>query len=116
MKMGSYMLLHRQRPERSPLMTAPSRILLIMADFMLRQTVAEHLGAVMDAVVSEADTAETGLAAASAQDLIVVDESAPEPGSLGLCRRLRDHGITAPLLLLSTAAAPPPWPCWPATC
>ena len=108
MKMGSYMLAHRQRPERPPLMNGPSRILLIMADAMLRQTVAEHLSTAMGFAISEAGDAETGLAAASAQDLIVVDESAPNQASPGLCRRLRDQGISAPLLLLSAAASPPP--------
>ena len=84
-------------------MTGPARILLIMADAMLRQTVAEHLDTAMGLRVSEAADLETGMAAASAQDLIVVDEGAPD---LGICRHLRSHGITAPLLLLSAAAAP----------
>jgi DNA-binding response OmpR family regulator len=86
-------------------MTGPARILLIMADAMLRQTVAEHLGAAMGLTVTEAADLDAGLAVASAQDLIVVDETAPDQG---ICRHLRGQGITAPLLLLSAAAAPPP--------
>ena len=105
MMMGSYMLSLWQRPERLLPMTGPARILLIMADSMLRQTVAEHLDKAMGLRVSEAANLEAGLAAASAQDLIAVDESAPDQG---ICRALRSQGITAPLLLLSAATAPPP--------
>ena len=87
-------------------MSGPPRILLIIADAMLRQTVAEHLAATM--AVSQADDAEAGLAMAAGQDLIVVDEAPSDLDGGGLCRRLREQGITTPLLLLSASAEAKP--------
>ncbi len=87
-------------------MSGPPRILLIVADALLRQTVAEHLGLAAGMTVSETATAEAGLAQAGGQDLIVVDEALADRDGGGLCRRLREHGITTPLLLLSASADP----------
>lgn len=74
---------------------------------MLRQTVAEYL-ATTAMTVSLATSAGEGLAGAGGHDLIVVDEGLADLDGGRLCRRLREHGITTPLLLLSGSAAPPP--------
>ena len=87
-------------------MSGPSRILLIIADDMLRQTVAEHLAAT--AAVAQAACAHAGLAMINDQNLIVVDEALADLDGGELCRRLRDQGVTAPLLLLSGSNQPPP--------
>ena len=84
-------------------MSGPSRILLIIADSMLRQSVAEHLRLSPGLTVSETATAHGGLAAACGQHLIVVDEALAEGDGGELCRRLREQGVTVPLLLLSAA-------------
>ncbi len=83
-------------------MGAPSRILLAIDDPLLRQSVAEHFGAVVGMAVDEAADVEATLALAGCQDLIVVDEAL---GGLQLCRRLRDQGVAVPLLLLATAGS-----------
>ncbi|MDO8607838.1 MAG: response regulator transcription factor [Phaeospirillum sp.] len=87
-------------------MSGPSRILLIIADDMLRQTVAEHLTAVAMMTVAQAANADAGLTMTGGQDLIVVDEALTDLQGDELCRRLREQGMTTPLLLLS--GSPPP--------
>ena len=87
-------------------MSGSPRILLIIADGLLRQSVAEHLGLAAGMAVTEAETAEAGLAQAGGRDLIVVDEGLADRDGGGLCRRLRERGIATPLLLLSATADP----------
>ncbi|RAU23743.1 DNA-binding response regulator [Paramagnetospirillum kuznetsovii] len=83
-------------------MTGPSRILLVVADAMLRQTMAEHLETAAAMSASQAEDMENGIAQAEGHDLIVVDDAfAP------MCRTLRDHGSAAALLLLSASASLP---------
>ena len=86
-------------------MTAPPRILLVLDDALLRQSVAEHLGHAAGMLVTEAADAESALAAAAGHDLVVVDEALDGPA---LCRRLRDSGGTAPVVLLGSALPSPP--------
>ena len=86
-------------------MTAPPRILLVLDDTLLRQSVAEHLGRSAGMLVTEAADAEAALAAAGGHDLVVVDEALDAPM---LCRRLRDSGSTAPVVLLGAALPSPP--------
>lgn len=87
-------------------MSGPTQILLVIADDMLRQTVAEHLASTM--TVSQATSASAGLSMAGGHDLILVDDALADLDGMGLCHRLREHGITTPLLLLSGSAQPRP--------
>lgn len=87
-------------------MSDPSRILLVIADDMLRQTVAEHLGGPAGLTVGEARSMAEALALAGDHDLVVIDETGtPE---INPCRGLRDAGINLPLLLLCGPAGAPP--------
>ncbi len=93
-------------------MSGQPRILLMVADSMLRQTMAEHLEGAASMVVVQSATAEVGCVLAAGHDLIVVDEALNDPEDSGLCQRLRDLGIAAPLLLLGVqAVSPPGCPC-----
>ncbi|OAN50299.1 hypothetical protein A6A04_02560 [Paramagnetospirillum marisnigri] len=78
-------------------MNGPPSILLIIADAMLRQSIAEHLADSLGAAVAQLAEDEAPAQAARSHHLIILDAEAN--GAL-LCGSLRDDGITAPLLLL----------------
>ncbi|CCG42106.1 response regulator transcription factor [Magnetospirillum molischianum] len=81
------------------------RLLLVIADPLLAETVAGHLGASM--AVTRADDFVSALAAVGEQDLVLLDEAAwgdeNEP-----CRTLRAAGVTLPLVLLAAGGAANP--------
>lgn len=79
-------------------MSAAPRILLVIADAMLRQTLAEHLGESAGMAVVQAGTAAEGRAGAAGCDLIILDETI----GLDEC-----DDRAAPLLLLCAAATAP---------
>jgi DNA-binding response OmpR family regulator len=79
-------------------MTGRSRILLVIADDMLRQAVAEHLQTVAGWTLGETRSVESGLAVAAGHDLVVIDDSVA--GYAEAPRRFRDQGLTVPLLVL----------------
>ncbi|EPY02029.1 response regulator transcription factor [Magnetospirillum fulvum] len=81
------------------------RLLLVIADPLLAETVAGHLGRAM--AVTRADDPASALAAVVDQDLILVDEAAWS-GDEAPCRALRAAGVTLPLVLLATGGAGDP--------
>lgn len=84
-------------------MTPVPRILLAIADAPLCRSVAGHLRATAGWSVTEAADSAEALGRARDHDLAVVDEALDGPT---LCLRLREDGITLPLLLLGTAGTP----------
>ncbi|CAA7621197.1 response regulator transcription factor [Magnetospirillum sp. SS-4] len=86
-------------------MGGSSRILLIIADPMLRQTVAEHLGGPAGLAVTEAGSVAEVPATAIGHDVVVIDQDGLAPDS---CRILREAGVAAPLLLLCGPGGAPP--------
>lgn len=84
-------------------MTSGKRILLVDDDVVLRRSLGEQLAA-EGFVVSEAATA----AEAEAQiggpfDLVLLDVGLPDADGRVLCRRLRDGGVTVPIIMLTAA-------------
>ncbi|MFQ4139675.1 response regulator transcription factor [Nodosilinea sp. PGN35] len=78
------------------------RILLVEDDSRLADSLAEVLVAQRHAVDLARD-GETGwqqLASAS-YDLILMDVTLPKLDGIGLCRRVRDRGLTTPVLMLT---------------
>jgi DNA-binding response OmpR family regulator len=81
------------------------RLLLVIADPLLAETVAGHLGKAM--AVTRADDPASALAAVGDQDLILVDDAA-WTGEDAPCRALRAAGVTLPLALLATGGTSDP--------
>lgn len=81
------------------------RLLLVIADPLLAETVAGHLGRAM--AVTRADDPASTLAAVEDQDLILVDEAAWS-GDEAPCRALRAAGVTLPLVLLAAGGGGDP--------
>ncbi|CAA7614898.1 putative two-component response transcriptional regulator (OmpR family) [Candidatus Terasakiella magnetica] len=78
-------------------MSAPVKLLLVIPEPMLCQTMAEHLSQNGTMAVSQADSAAAALASDSGFELALVDEDQE------LCRALRTQGIAARVILLSAA-------------
>jgi len=81
------------------------RLLLVIADPLLAETVAGHLGSAM--AVTRADDPASALAAVGDQDLVLVDEAA-WTGAAGPCQDLRAAGVTLPLALLAAGGGGDP--------
>ncbi len=79
-------------------MSGCPRILLVFADDMLRQVVAEHLRSAAGWTLGETRSVEGCLAMAAGHDLVVIDDSVA--GSAEARRRLRSLGHDVPLLVL----------------
>ncbi|EME68072.1 response regulator [Paramagnetospirillum caucaseum] len=82
-------------------MTATPRILLAIADPLLRRSVADHLRQTAGWAVAEAADSAELLACAGEHDLAVVDEILDGPA---LCLRLREAGLNLPMLLLGAVS------------
>ena len=83
-----------------------SRTLLVVDDDEdLREALAEQLEAEGFHVL-QAPTGEAGgrAAAAGRPDLLILDVDLPDTDGRDLCRRLRDQGVAAPILMLTGAA------------
>lgn len=83
-------------------MSARPRILLVLDDAMLRQSVAEHLAQAAGMVVTEAAHGDSALAQAGGHDLVVVDEALD---GLALSHRLRHGGFGMPVVMLGAQGA-----------
>ncbi len=85
---------------------AQARTLLVVDDDAdLREALAEQLE-LEDFRVVQAPTAAAGFEAAGAvkPDLLILDVDLPDGDGRDLCRRLRDAGVAAPILMLTGAA------------
>ncbi len=86
-------------------MAQPKTILIIDDDDDLRDLLREQLELHSEFAAIDAPTAAAGLAAAAAgrPDLILLDLDLPDGNGRELCRRLRESGITAPVIMLTGA-------------
>ena len=82
-------------------------ILIIDDDEDLRGALAEQIDAESDLQSAEASTGEAGVTAATARrpDLILLDVDLPDIDGREVCRRLRGGGVSAPVVMLTAAAA-----------
>jgi DNA-binding response OmpR family regulator len=81
-------------------------ILIVDDDAELRSALADQLGLEGDYQVQEAATGETGVSQAAAvrPDLILLDVDLPDFDGREVCRRVREHGVSAPIIMLTAAA------------
>ena len=82
-------------------------ILIIDDDEDLRGALAEQVELEPDLHAEQAPTATAGIAAAGAlrPDLILLDVDLPDMNGRDACRRLREGGVRAPVIMLTAAAA-----------
>ena len=87
-------------------MTPRKSLLIIDDDDDLRGEVAEQLELQGEFTVAQAALGETGLTQAQAvrPDLILLDLDLPDIDGREVCRRLRDAGVAAPVLMLTASA------------
>jgi DNA-binding response OmpR family regulator len=80
------------------------KILLVDDDAALRSSLAEQLAADYD--TAEAETGAAALAAAKDErfDAILLDIGLPDADGRQICRKLRDGGVTAPIIMLTASA------------
>jgi DNA-binding response OmpR family regulator len=88
-------------------MAQAKTVLIVDDDAELRSALAEQLAAGDEFRVVEADTAESGAAAArtSQADLILLDVDLPDGDGRELAQRLRREGVGAPIIMLTAASA-----------
>jgi DNA-binding response OmpR family regulator len=86
-------------------MSLAKRLLLVDDDTVLRETLAEQLAAQGEFAVSHAASGAEALAATAGQnfDLLMLDVGLPDTDGRDLCRRLRESGIRAPVIMLTAA-------------
>ena len=80
-------------------------LLIVDDDADLRGAVAEQLQA-EDFITLEADTAGEGVRLAQTErpDLILLDVHLPDLDGREACRRMRDSGVTTPVIMLTAAS------------
>jgi DNA-binding response OmpR family regulator len=85
-------------------MTAAKQILLVDDDTTLRETLAEQLGRDGFAATHAASAAAALDAVRAALfDIVLLDVGLPDADGRDVCRRLRDHGVRAPIIMLTGA-------------
>ena len=87
-------------------MTTPARrVLLVDDDLLLRQSLAEQLRDEFEPV--EAGTAAEALAAVEdgAFAALILDVGLPDMDGRELCRKLRQQGVSVPIIMLTAAAS-----------
>ncbi|HWF01623.1 MAG TPA: response regulator transcription factor [Caulobacteraceae bacterium] len=87
---------------------APRKTLLLIDDDEdLRELLCDELDATGEFVTVGAATAAAGLEAArqSRPDLVLLDLDLPDHNGRDTCRMLRERGVTAPVVMLTAAAA-----------
>ena len=85
-------------------MAAPPKLLLVDDDPSLRQSLAEQLAP--EYTATQAGTGEAAIAAARQAhfDAILLDLGLPDLDGREVCRRLRENGVTAPIIMLTALA------------
>ena len=86
-------------------MTPGKKILLVDDDATLRQTLAEQLQLIEDAVTVEAGDAAgaLGLARETFFDAILLDVGLPDMDGRELCQLMRREGVRCPIIMLTAA-------------
>lgn len=86
-------------------MSGARKLLLVDDDQTLRQSLAEQLASEFSTI--QADSGVSGLAAAQGErfDAILLDVGLPDMDGRDVCRKLREAGITVPVIMLTAAAA-----------
>jgi DNA-binding response OmpR family regulator len=81
-------------------------ILIVDDDAELRSALADQLGLEGDYRVQEAANGEAGVSQAAAvrPDLILLDVDLPDFDGREVCRRVRERGVSAPIIMLTAAA------------
>lgn len=83
-------------------MSARKTVILIVDDDVdLREVIAEQLDQTDEYSVLHAGTAGEGLAKADQAGLILLDVNLPDIDGREACRRLRDRGLSTPVILLT---------------
>ena len=79
------------------------KILLVDDDAALRSSLAEQLAADYD--TAEAESGMAALAAAKSErfDAILLDIGLPDADGRQVCRKLRDDGVSAPIIMLTAS-------------
>ncbi|MFW5661743.1 MAG: response regulator transcription factor [Oceanicaulis sp.] len=82
---------------------AKTTILLVDDDALLREALAEQFGYEKDFDVLTAEAARPGMALAKDEkvDLIIFDVGLPDMDGREACRKLREEGVTTPIILLT---------------
>lgn len=85
-------------------MAGSKRLLLVDDDAALRQSLAEQLASEFEAV--QADTGAAALAAVASGrfDAVLLDVGLPDADGRDICRKLREQGVSAPIIMLTAAA------------
>jgi DNA-binding response OmpR family regulator len=88
-------------------MAQAKTILVIDDDEDLRSALVEQIELEDEFRAEQANTAGTGVAAAKAlqPDLILLDVDLPDFDGREACRRMREEGVVAPIIMLTAAAA-----------
>lgn len=79
------------------------RILLVDDDIVLRRSLGEQLVAEGFVVTEAATAAEAAAMARDHVDLVLLDIGLPDADGRALCRRLRDDGVSVPIIMLTAA-------------
>ena len=82
-------------------------LLIVDDDADLRGALAEQLQLEQEFVVTEAATAGEGirLAGEKRPDLVLLDVDLPDMDGRAACRRMRETGVSAPIIMLTAASA-----------
>jgi DNA-binding response OmpR family regulator len=80
------------------------RILLVDDDAALRSSLAEQLAAEYDTAEAESGMAALEAAKAERFDAILLDIGLPDADGRQICRKLRDGGVSAPIIMLTASA------------
>lgn len=92
-------------PAPAPLFEA--RVLVVESDADARRLLASACGPDLRVLEAEDGVGGLRMAAAEHPDLIVMGARMPRLNGIGLCRILREHGISTPIILLCSAHAGP---------
>ena len=86
-------------------MAGARKILLVDDDIALRQSLAEQLGG--DYATVQADSGAKALAAVAAGtfDAILLDVGLPDGDGRDICKKMRQQGVAAPIIMLTAASA-----------
>lgn len=85
--------------------TAGKKILLVDDDMALRQSLAEQLRLFEEFATIEADSGAAALAAVKDDhvDAVLLDIGLPDMDGREVCKLLRRHGVSAPIIMLTAA-------------
>lgn len=86
-------------------MAGSKRLLLVDDDAALRQSLAEQLAAEFETEQAASGAAALAAAATGRFDAVLLDVGLPDADGRDICRQLREQGVSAPIIMLTAAAA-----------